>query len=203
MAVIPADLAVRLVEAGWVGEGWRDGMGVGGWGGVPRRGCQRPGVTVRDSEGWRAVVLIGDSGCSSPWSQGLSLRQLVSQLWHSFFFLREQMVTMTQQSSLGTSPLRLFGCAYVSIYLIVHRSCLETLEKWGFSKVPGSFQTDSLDLLKLQKAKAQKILEGLTSSADRHQLLLSKTLKNRLFFMQKEKRERKVYLRLILQTEKI
>ncbi len=103
MAVISADLAVWLVEAGWVGEGRRDGVGVSGGGGVPRRRGQGPGVALGDGEGRRAVVLIGNSGCSFPRSQGLTLRQLVSQLWHTFFFLGGQIVKMSQQSSPGKS----------------------------------------------------------------------------------------------------
>lgn len=65
VAVISADLAVLLVEAGRVGEGGRNGVGVGGWDRVPRRRSQRSGVTLWNSEWGRAVVLIGDSGRSS------------------------------------------------------------------------------------------------------------------------------------------
>lgn len=113
MAVISVDLAVRLVEAGWVGEGWRDGVGVSGGGGVPWRRGQGPGVALEDGEVGGAVVLIGNSGCSSPWSQCLTLRQLVSQLRHTFFFLSGQIGTMSQQSSLGTSSLRLFYGSFI------------------------------------------------------------------------------------------
>lgn len=117
VAVISADLAVPLVEAGWVGKGWRYGLEIGGGGRVPWRRGQRPGVILRDGEREGAVVLIGDGGCSSPWSQGLSLRQLVSQLRDTLFFLREQILTMTQQSSQGTSPPRLF-CGWFIFYFI-------------------------------------------------------------------------------------
>lgn len=80
MAVISADLAVWLVEAGGVGEGRRDRVGLRGGGGVPWRMGQGSRVALGDGDGGRAVVLIGDRGCSSPGSQRLSLRQLVSQL---------------------------------------------------------------------------------------------------------------------------
>lgn len=133
VAVISADLAVRLVEAGWVGKGWSDGVEIGGEDRVPWRRGQRPGVILRDSERGGAVVLIGNGGWSSPWSQGLSLRQLVSQLRHTLFFLREQILTMTQQSSQGTSPPRRF-CGWFIFYLIVNRSCLERLLKRGLAK---------------------------------------------------------------------
>lgn len=88
VAVISADLAVRLVEAGGVGKGWRDGVGVRCGCGVPWRRGQGPGVTVGGGEAGGAVVLIGDTGPSSPRSQGLPLRQLVSQLRHTLLFLR-------------------------------------------------------------------------------------------------------------------
>lgn len=104
VAVIPANLAVWLVEAGRVCEGRRDSVGIRGGGRVPWRRGQRPGVALGDGKGGRAVVLIGDSGSSSPGSQGLSLRQLVSQLRHTLFFLRGQIVMITQQS-----PLLLYG----------------------------------------------------------------------------------------------
>lgn len=106
VAVISADLAVLLlVEAGRVAEGRGDGVEVGDGGGVPRRRGQGPGVALGNGTRWGAVVLIGDGGRSPPRSQGLALRQLVSQLRHTLFFLRGQTVTTTQQSSPGTNPL--------------------------------------------------------------------------------------------------
>ena len=90
VAIVSADLAIRLVEAGRVGEGRGNGVGVRGGGGVPRRRGQRPGVALEDGERGRAVVLIGDGGRSSPRSQGLSLGQLVPQLRHALLFLKEQ-----------------------------------------------------------------------------------------------------------------
>lgn len=78
VAVISADLAVRLVEAGWVAEGRWDGVEVRDGDGVPWRRSQGPGVTLGNGRRWRAVILIRDSGRSSPGPQGLPLRQLVS-----------------------------------------------------------------------------------------------------------------------------
>lgn len=97
VAIISADLAIRLIEAGRVGEGLGNGVGVRGGGGVPWRRSQRPGVTLKDGERGGAVVLIGDGGRSSPRSQGLPLRQLVPQLRYTLLFLKEQIGGDVQQ----------------------------------------------------------------------------------------------------------
>lgn len=78
VAVVSADLAVGLVEVGGVGERRRERVVVRGGDGVSRRRDQGLGVTLWDGEWGGAVVLIGGGRRSSPRSQGLPLRQLVS-----------------------------------------------------------------------------------------------------------------------------
>lgn len=90
VAVIAADLAVRLVQIGGVGESGWDGMGVWCGDGVSRGRGQGAGVAVGNGEGRRAVVLVSNGGGSSSGAQGLSLRQLVPQLRHTLLFLWEQ-----------------------------------------------------------------------------------------------------------------
>lgn len=60
MAVVAADLAVWLVNAGRVGEGRREGVIVRGGNRVPRRREERFGVRVmRDRKRRGAVIQVG------------------------------------------------------------------------------------------------------------------------------------------------
>lgn len=71
MAVVAADLAVWLVNAGGVREGRRDGVIVRGGKRVPGRGEERLGVGVRDRKRRGAVIQVGGRRMS-PGAQGLS-----------------------------------------------------------------------------------------------------------------------------------
>lgn len=99
VTVVAVDLAVGLVQGGGVGKGGGEGVVVRSREGVSWWREERFGIVQRSGNGRWAVVLIGGGGAFSG-TQGLSLWQLISQLWYTFLFLLE----WKHETKLETGP---------------------------------------------------------------------------------------------------
>lgn len=107
VTVVAVDLAVGLVQGGGVGEGGREGVVVRSREGVSWWREEWFGIILRSGKRRRAVVLIGGGGAFSG-AQGLSLWQLISQLWYTFLFLLEEKKNMKLNEKLGLKILNVF-----------------------------------------------------------------------------------------------
>lgn len=107
VTVVAVDLAVGLVQGGRVGEGGREGVVVRSREGVSWWREERFGIVLRSGKRRRAVVLIGGGGAFSG-AQGLSLWQLISQLWYTFLFLLKKKKTKLNEK-LGLKILNVFN----------------------------------------------------------------------------------------------